>query len=141
MLTLVLLSSGTRCLAQKLQRPQALIGWEISMGEELRLIELPSKAAPLLPAWPIHGNRNPKGHSTLFSGDSEGKQLVARGQEHVGTVKGTPCGMKEYLTEGPVGKLTVGQGAFICCYVCLRYDVQTECGRDPAKLYSKGCLP
>ena len=39
------------------------------MGEELRLVELPSKAAPLLPAWPIHGNRNPKGHSTLFSSD------------------------------------------------------------------------
>ncbi len=70
-MTLVLLSSGTRCLAQELQKPQALIGWEISMGEELRLVELPSKAAPLLPAWPIHGHRNPKGHSTLFSSDSE----------------------------------------------------------------------
>ena len=72
MLTLVLLSSGTRSLAQELQRPQALVGWEILMGAELRLIELPSKAAPLLPAWPIHGNRNPKGHSTLFSSGSEG---------------------------------------------------------------------
>ncbi len=71
-LTLVLLSSGTRCLAQELQRPQALMGWEISMGEELRLIELPSQAAPLLPAWPIHGNRNPNGHSILSSSDSEG---------------------------------------------------------------------
>ena len=71
-LTLVLLSPGSRCLAQELQRPQALVGWEISMGQELRLVELPTKAAPLLPAWPIHGNRNPKGHSTLFSSDSEG---------------------------------------------------------------------
>ncbi len=71
-LTLVLLSSGTRCLAQELQRPQALVGWEILMGEELRLIELPSKTAPLLPAWPVHGNRNPKGHSTLSWSDSEG---------------------------------------------------------------------
>ncbi len=71
-LTLVLLSSGSRCLAQELQKPQALVGWEISMGEELRLVELPTKAAPLLPAWPTHGNRNPKGPSTLFSSDSEG---------------------------------------------------------------------
>ncbi len=70
--TLVLLSCGTLCLAQELQRPQALVGWEILMGEDLRLVELPSNAAPLLPAWPIHGNRNPKGHSTLFSSGSEG---------------------------------------------------------------------
>jgi len=71
-LTLVLFSSGTRCLAQELQRPQALVGWEILMGAELRLIELPSKTAPLLPAWPVHGQRNPNDLSTLFSSDSEG---------------------------------------------------------------------
>ncbi len=70
-LTLVLLSSGTRCLAQELQRPHALIGWEVSMGEELRLVELPAKAAPLLPAWPIHGKRNPNGPSILSSSDWE----------------------------------------------------------------------
>ncbi len=71
-LTLVLLGSGTRGLAQELQRPQALVGWEIWMGEELRLVELPSKAAPLLPAWPLHGTRNSSDLSTLFSSDSEG---------------------------------------------------------------------
>ncbi len=42
------------------------------MGEELRLIELPSKAAPLLPAWPAHGHRNSNDLSILFSSDSEG---------------------------------------------------------------------
>jgi hypothetical protein len=68
-LTLVLFSSGTRCLAQELQRPQALMGWEILMGEELRLIELPSKAAPMLPSWPVHGQRNSHDLSTLFSSD------------------------------------------------------------------------
>ena len=69
--TLVLLSSGSRCLAQELQKPQALAGWEISMEEELRLVELPLKAAPLLPAWPVHGDRKPEGHSSLSSHDSE----------------------------------------------------------------------
>jgi len=39
------------------------------MGEELRLVELPSKAAPLLPAWPAHGHRNSHDLSTLFSSD------------------------------------------------------------------------
>jgi len=71
-LTLLLLNSGNHCLAQELQTPQALAGWEISMEEELRLVELPSKAAPLLPAWPVHGDRNPEGHSNLSSSDSEG---------------------------------------------------------------------
>ena len=58
--------------AQELQRPQALVGWEISMEEELLLVELPSKTAPLLPAWPAHGDRNPRGHSIPSSSDSEG---------------------------------------------------------------------
>ena len=42
------------------------------MGAELRLVELPSKTAPLLPVWPVHGHRNPNDLSTLFSSDSEG---------------------------------------------------------------------
>ncbi len=42
------------------------------MGEELRLVKLPSKAAPLLPVWPAHGHRNSNDLSTLPSSDSEG---------------------------------------------------------------------
>ena len=90
-LTLVLLGSGTRCLAQELQRPQALVGWEILMGEELRLVELPSNAAPLLPAWPIHGQRNSNDLSTLFSSDSEGtltKQMKPILERAIHIVKG-----------------------------------------------------
>ena len=51
--------------AQELQRPQALMGWEVLTGAELRLLELPSTAAPLLPAWPAHGDRNPNSHLIL----------------------------------------------------------------------------
>jgi len=42
------------------------------MGEELRLVELPSTAAPLLPVWPAHGHRSSNDLSTLPSSDSEG---------------------------------------------------------------------
>ena len=47
------------------------MGWEVLLGAKLRLVELPSKAAPTLPAWPAHGHRNPDDHSNPSSSDSE----------------------------------------------------------------------
>ncbi len=67
----MLFTSGSSCRAQELQTPQALMGWEVLMGAKLRLVELPSKAAPTLPAWPTHGHRNPDDHSVPSSSDSE----------------------------------------------------------------------
>ena len=57
------------------------MGWEVLMGAKLRLVELPSTAAPTLPAWPTHDYRNPDDHSIPSSSDSE--QVLTEGMQQV----------------------------------------------------------
>lgn len=70
-LTLVLLSSWTRCWAQELETPQAQIGWKVLIGEEIRLVKLPAETAPALPPWAPHGQRSGSLDSMPSTSDSE----------------------------------------------------------------------
>lgn len=65
--TFTLLGLGSILLGQGLKTPRAQIGWEVLTGAELRLVALPSEAAPVLPRWREHGHQNEPRSSILSS--------------------------------------------------------------------------